>query len=337
MVQVKLFTECDMTMEPVVLNECRTATSTKTLKSCTKEILPKTHTKEVYECKPVTKQHCTTVWEIINNQKVWTGNNDCKDVTWEECSAVKKDVTFMVPTMKCKPEPHPYMDYVAKPRKDEARKTKCRVRAEKVCEPVEREKCAEIKYKVCSEVTLTLSVIISLFTVQEKVEEDCTDYDVLVPFKKRLHLKWCLLDGTITDFNKEVEKVPGGGLAEESASEFGEYLKEDNVDDGAIYLFIDKLTDVTTVKPDEITTVETDDTTTVEETDENTTVNFEEVTSAKSDDEKEVADSERSLQKFPFGLNLRRSALETGREKRQKVRASGLAIQKLLKHSSFRG
>jgi len=312
LVQVKLFTECDMTMEPVVLNECRTATSTKTLKSCTKEILPKTHTKEVYECKPVTKQHCTTVWEIINNQKVWTGNNDCKDVTWEECSAVKKDVTFMVPTMKCKPEPHPYMDYVAKPRKDEARKTKCRVRAEKVCEPVEREKCAEIKYKVCSE---------------EKVEEDCTDYDVLVPFKKRLHLKWCLLDGTITDFNKEVEKVLGGGLAEESASEF------------------DKLIDVTTVKPDEITTVETDDTTTVEETDENTTVNFEEVTSAKSDDEKEVvdvidlrgADSERSLQKFPFGLNLRRSALETGREKRQKVRASGLAIQKLLKHSSFRG
>ena len=141
-----------MKMEDVELNECQAVTAQKDLKNCTKTMMPKVHTKDVYECKDVTKQHCTTVWEIIKGKKVWTGNNDCKDVTWEECKAVKKDVTFLVPVMKCESESHDYMDYEQQARPDQARATECEVKAEQVCRPVTTEKCADIKYKVCTEV-----------------------------------------------------------------------------------------------------------------------------------------------------------------------------------------
>ena len=141
-----------MKMEDVELNECQAVTAQKDLKNCTKTMMPKVHTKDVYECKDVTKQHCTTVWEIIKGKKVWTGNNDCKDVTWEECKAVKKDVTFLVPVMKCESESHDYMDYEQQARPDQARATECEVKAEQVCQPVTTEKCADIEYKVCTEV-----------------------------------------------------------------------------------------------------------------------------------------------------------------------------------------
>jgi len=200
--EVKLFTECEMQMGDVELNECNPATTEKTLKSCEKTIQPKVHTKDVYECKNVTKQHCTTVWEVVDGQKVWTGNNDCKDVTWEECAAVKKNVTFMVPTMNCIDEIHPYMDYKSEPRSTQARKTQCEVKKEQVCVPVTQEKCGKIKYKVCKE---------------EKVEDDCKDYDVIIPHKKKLHLKWCLLDDDVTAFTKVVSETKGGGEPDGSA------------------------------------------------------------------------------------------------------------------------
>ena len=38
-------------------------------------------------------------------------------------------------------------------RPDQARATECEVKAEQVCQPVTTEKCADIKYKVCTEVT----------------------------------------------------------------------------------------------------------------------------------------------------------------------------------------
>ena len=112
------------------MNECQAVTAQKDLKNCTKTMMPKVHTKDVYECKDVTKQHCTTVWEIIKGKKVWTGNNDCKNVTWEECKAVKKDVTFLVPVMECETESHDYMDYEQQARPDQARATECEVKAE---------------------------------------------------------------------------------------------------------------------------------------------------------------------------------------------------------------
>ena len=45
---------------------------------------------------------------------------------------------------------------------------------------------------------------------------DCEDYDVVVPHKKKLHLKWCLLDDEVKDFTKEVTETEGGGPPEDT-------------------------------------------------------------------------------------------------------------------------
>ena len=142
-----------MDMEDVVLNECKPVKANKTLKSCEKIIRPKVHTKKLYECKNVTKQHCTTVWKVVNGVKVWAGYNDCRDISWEECSSRPKNVTWMVPSMECTEETHPYVDYQVEPRRDQVRQTDCEVRTEQVCQPITTRKCGSIKYKVCKEVT----------------------------------------------------------------------------------------------------------------------------------------------------------------------------------------
>ena len=72
-------------------------------------------------------------------------------------------------------------------------------------------------------------------------------------------------------------------------------------------------------------------------------------TSAKSDDDEKQAprdnkDKEndpKDLQKFPFKLNLKKTGLPAGREKRHQdrknFRASGLTTQAFLQHSAFTG
>ena len=74
--------ECDV----IVVPEC-TTTMTKemtmmdipavkkaNLTACSKETVMKDHVKEVYECKDVTKTHCTTLWELDDQgNKVWAG------------------------------------------------------------------------------------------------------------------------------------------------------------------------------------------------------------------------------------------------------------------------
>ena len=47
--------------------------------------------------------------------------------------------------------------------------------------------------------------------------KECTDYNVLVPHKKKLHLKWCLLDEAVKDFTEAVEAAEGGGPPEDPA------------------------------------------------------------------------------------------------------------------------
>ena len=153
-VQVKLFPECEMDTEDVVLNECKGVEGNKTLKKCEKRSRPKVHSKKVYKCENVTKQHCTTLWTLNQwGEKVWGGTDDCRNVTWEECDEVVKNVTLMVPRMSCLEEDLPYLDYRVEPRNETARRTECEVRAEQVCLPVTTRKCGSVRYKVCNEVT----------------------------------------------------------------------------------------------------------------------------------------------------------------------------------------
>ena len=49
--------------------------NTVDLKNCTKEMVVEYHNKTVYDCRNVTKRHCTTLWTINDiGEKLWTGN-----------------------------------------------------------------------------------------------------------------------------------------------------------------------------------------------------------------------------------------------------------------------
>ena len=61
-----------------------------------------TEVKMMPVCENVTKQHCDTKW-VLNaaGEKVWAGNENCKEVTWEDCSLQPRNVTTEVETYDC--------------------------------------------------------------------------------------------------------------------------------------------------------------------------------------------------------------------------------------------
>ena len=128
--------------------------------------MAETHNKTVYECRNVTKQHCTSLWKVEDGKKVWAGNDDCKDVTWEECDAVPVKVEWEVPYMDCIPRDYPYLSYQNITEPVMADTMDCQVEKRTICKPTEIEKCARINYMTCSEVSITSRFCLSeLFLV----------------------------------------------------------------------------------------------------------------------------------------------------------------------------
>ena len=74
------------------------------MQKCQKSAVPQqlTETKQMPVCVPVTKQQCDSKWEVQVNaetgemEKVWAGNENCREVTWEDCSLETREVTQQV-------------------------------------------------------------------------------------------------------------------------------------------------------------------------------------------------------------------------------------------------
>jgi len=194
---VELFTDCSMTMGPLEIEESKPATLTKILPTCTKKFRKEKHEKIHYECQEVTKKHCTTLWKIVAGEKVWAGNDDdCKDVTWEECNPVPVEVEWDVPYMDCTDTSYDYLSYETTTTEVMANTMDCEVKERVVCEPTTSDKCAQISYTTCSE---------------EPVEE-CHEVDVPCPNKEIIHRQWCLFG----QGEQPGEQPSTGGKAEDS-------------------------------------------------------------------------------------------------------------------------
>ena len=65
------------------LEELRTSPelANVTLNNCSKEFVRELHTMTVYECKNVTKTHCTTPWELDENSCTRNGANTTRQTT----------------------------------------------------------------------------------------------------------------------------------------------------------------------------------------------------------------------------------------------------------------
>ena len=138
--------------------ESMMVTKSKDIKKCKEDRVVEYHDKTIYECENVTKQHCTTLWTINDEgEKVWAGTeDDCRDVTWEECNPVEKKVPMSVAKMDCLDEPVTYFDYENTTMERMADRMDCTVDKRPVCEPVTTKKCAETTYTRCEEVSKKL-------------------------------------------------------------------------------------------------------------------------------------------------------------------------------------
>jgi len=182
----------DWTMKESV--ESLMSVKSKDLKNCTKEMVVEYHDKTIYDCKNVTKRHCTTLWTVNDvGEKVWAGNeDDCKDVTWEECNPLQKKVPMSVAQMVCVDSPVTYFDYENTTTPQMADTMDCSVEKKVVCEPVTSKKCAEVTYTRCEELPVT----------------DCSTVEIPVPSQQKLHKQWCLFDQAENiDFDTEVKKI----------------------------------------------------------------------------------------------------------------------------------
>ena len=83
--------------------------------------------------------------DIIKNfiyLQVWDGNEDCEEVTWEECNLVPYKARFNVTTIQCTPgEPIPWTDCVDDNKTQMTSKMTCEPKATVSCTPETSEKC----------------------------------------------------------------------------------------------------------------------------------------------------------------------------------------------------
>ena len=188
--KVELFTNCTTTWENVTVSESKPATLYKTLPTCTKQYRTEEHEKIHYDCNTVKKNQCTTLWKVVDGEKVWAGldEDDCKEVEWEECKEKPVTVEWEVPYMNCTNETYPYTSFENTPTEVMVDTMKCEVLKRAVCEPVTEERCDSITYTTCSE---------------EPVQE-CKPMTVPCPSKDKIHKQWCLFNQGETAGRAEV-------------------------------------------------------------------------------------------------------------------------------------
>ena len=154
-VQVNLFTTCSMnwTMKDNVESVMRV--NTVELKNCTKDMVVEYHNKTIYDCRNVTKRHCTTLWTVNEQgEKIWAGNeDDCRDVTWEECKPQTVSVQWLVPQMNCTAQAFTYLTFQNQTNIVKTEEESCTVEKRTVCERVNRKACSMINFKNCTEVS----------------------------------------------------------------------------------------------------------------------------------------------------------------------------------------
>ena len=152
-----------------------------TPKTCqTGDVQLLTETKKMPVCETVTKEVCDSKW-IFNadGEKVWGGNENCKNKTWEDCKLVDRNVTEEVPTFTCQDAPAiSYLGPVVREEQVETRRTTCSVVGGSICTVSQVEECTTVDWTDCV----------------ERVTTNCHEMTVRVPQQTRNHLLRCTVD-----------------------------------------------------------------------------------------------------------------------------------------------
>jgi len=184
------YTECEMTPVKTPYNLTMMMKRNFTRKYCHMQNVTDTHWKKIPECKPVTKQQCITNWVVDGNgNKIWTDNEDCKNVTWNECELKPKPVNFTTLHSNCtRMENETWWDCVKMPNETITYNMTCTPKAALNCTPVVKELCTKVKWMDSYQIA----------------EESCEDKWVDVPYQTRKHRKQCILSSGSDKLDDEI-------------------------------------------------------------------------------------------------------------------------------------
>merc|ERR1719315_696930 len=178
------YTECKMEMESKSYKSYEMETHYFDVQKCHESTTIEYHKKKKSVCKDVTKQNCVTKWEILpSGEKVWSGNEDCEPVTWNECKLVEYKVPFKVPAIVC-------VDAEKIPWNDCKEVYKHQMTSKMTCTPKSAVECSPISSRLCT-----------TFTWQESYQEvvpECETGYISKPRQEVSHKKKCLLPDSQT-------------------------------------------------------------------------------------------------------------------------------------------
>merc|ERR1712096_514146 len=172
-------TQCALDRDSVDLHACKP-----------KEVILK-HIKKVPHCENKTSLNCETGWKVVNGQKVWSGEEDCEEVTWQDCKLVDKEVDF--PALESVCSPSPSEEYAAPANRTVNVKVPMpnfEIVQKPICEAVTTNECVDVPYDDCSEPIR---------------KEECREFRVRKPKQDFIHKKKCLLP-------QDIERLTGGSL-----------------------------------------------------------------------------------------------------------------------------
>ena len=166
-----------------ILHDDATTTQTFTKQTCAvaDEKQTITEVKQMPVCTNVTKEQCDSKW-VINGagEKVWAGNENCREVTWEDCHLVDREITQEIDVYICTP------DTVAieyeQPLYNEVDVTiyqqECEPRATPVCSQTSEVKCVTVEWEEC----------------QDSVHPKCFPAHFNIPYQTYDHRLRCTVD-----------------------------------------------------------------------------------------------------------------------------------------------
>merc|ERR1712202_94594 len=130
--------------------------------------------------------------KVVNGNKVWSGDEDCEEVTWQDCNLVEKEVPFHAVESRCGPANPPRESYATCKNKTvdvPVPVTRISFVQGTTCEPVTHRECVDMEYEDCSKPIRM---------------EACSEVNVRKPKQDFIHKKKCLLPS-------DIQRL-GGGL-----------------------------------------------------------------------------------------------------------------------------
>jgi len=203
--EVIAWADCSMDWKNTTGFTCDMQPQNYTEKECEIKTRNITHTKMEPHCENVTYDNCVTLWdENANGDKIWTGNEDCKPITWTKCELKPVNKTFQDVYSECKnTTTHPYDSHKNGTKIMTIDIQKCEVKTAVDCKPVTIQKEATAKWQECEDIKM----------------DSCDERPVRRPTQDPIHKKKCLIQAQDQDDDDETTTDGTGEGPDQGESE----------------------------------------------------------------------------------------------------------------------